>query len=206
MGCDLVYNNRELIQLRTGKVGVCNIWYTPSSGEDSRKLIGIRKSLGPNKWASSYVNPQRLSKHLINENYYWIEGADVRYLFVDSNGDAWLFPVRVDFEAAINNYNRQGPAFHLQNATHYSQVVFQKKVSIIPSRYARILSNKVFESVEAKPESEPIGSGLGQSCDPLKDILDFEFNRPKPPKLDNPYKLDFDEIGREAIGVDLKPR
>jgi hypothetical protein len=199
MGCDLIYNNRALVQLQTGKGRICRIWCKFSSEEITTKLVSIQKSLGPNKWLNCYITSQKRTKTLANNSYYWIEGTDVRYLFVDSNGDAWLFPTRVDFELAIANYSQQGPAFHLQNAIHYSQVTFPQKVTFVPNRYARIIANisKVFPVETTK--SKPTESQLLEVGDPLKDILDFEFNKPKPPKMSNPYGLDFDAIARDAI-------
>jgi hypothetical protein len=133
----------------------------------------------------------------IQNKYYWIEGSDTRYLFVDSIGDAWFFKNRVDFELAIARFKRQGPANHLQGSIHYSQVSLVGSSSLIPSRYARILKNRVITT-----ESEP--NLVAEPYDQIQDILDFEFNKPKPPKLGNSLGLDFEAIAREAIG-ELKP-
>jgi hypothetical protein len=139
---------------------------------------------------------------LSQNRYYWIEGSDVRYLFVDSIGDAWIFRDRVDFEMSIGNYGRQGPSFHLQGAVHYGQVSLPRKVNLIASRYARVLKNQIIGpgSSEPNPPEEIVGApSVAAPYDQLKDILDFEFNKPPPPKRDNPLGLDFEAIAREAI-------
>lgn len=202
MGCDLVYSNRELVQLRAGKVGVCRIWYVPSNKEDPKKPICIRRAVGPNMWSSSYIFPAKASEDLAGNEYYWIEGSDVRYVFIDSIKDAWFFSNRVDFECAIAHYKRHGPAQHLRGTTHFSDMKFSAKLNLIASRYARVLSNKLFEPEAPEPDSSQM---VAPGDDQIRDILDFEFNKPKPrKKIENPYGLDFEAIAREALGEDQK--
>lgn len=207
MGCDLVYSNRALTQLRAGKLGICRVWYVDSGDEKSKAPVSIRMSLAPNQWDNSYIFPPKASHVLRQNKYYWIEGSDVRYLFVDSSGDAWIFKDRIDFEMSIGNYGRQGPSFHLQGAIHYSQVDLPRKMNLIASRYARVLRNQIIgpESVPCEPEAPSVENpSVEVPYDQLKDILDFEFNKPPPPKRANPLGLDFEAIAREAI-EDKKP-
>lgn len=151
--------------------------------------------------------PQRVSQDLFGEGYYWIEGSDVRYLFLDSINDAWFFKNRVDFEGAISSYGRHGRSLYLESATHYSQMVLpaKKKLNLIASRYARILSNKLFREDPVVAPAPTVT--LSGEEDPIRDILDFEFNKPEPAKAANPYGLDFDAIARDAIelGMNRKP-
>lgn len=202
MGCDLVYSNRALNQLRAGKLGTCRVWYVDSGNETSKAPVSIRMSLGPNQWDNSYVFPPKASHVLSQNRYYWIEGSDVRYLFVDSIGDAWIFRDRVDFEMSIGNYARHGPSFHLHGAVHYSQAILPRKVNLIASRYARVLKNQIIgpgSSEPNPPEAVVDAPSVSAPYDQLKDILDFEFNKPPPPKRGNPLGLDFEAIAREAI-------
>lgn len=202
MGCDLVYSNRELVQLRSGKVGVCRVWYVPSDKEDPKKPICIRRAIGPNNWSSRYIFPAKVSEDLDSNEYYWIDGSDVRYVFIDSIKDAWFFSNRIDFESAIAHYNWHGPAHHLRDTTHYSDIKFSHKLNLIASRYARVLANKLFEPIQP----EPI---LSQVDDPEEDqvqnILAFEFNKPAVKKIENPYGLDFEALAKEALGESRKP-
>lgn len=202
MGCDLVYVNRALVQIRTTNVATCRVWYANSNTENSKSPLSIRKSTGPNRWANNYLFPPKGTRDLAHDTYYSIEGVeDGRLVFVDSSGDAWFFKDRINFEAAIANYYRQGAAFHLVGAIHYSQVNLPKRTSPIANRYERILRNMVVE-----PEPTPVVASVGKpendgpvTYDEIKEILDFEFNRPKPPKLEDPLGLDFDSIIKEAL-------
>jgi hypothetical protein len=152
----------------------------------------------PQTSGTTRISSPPKASHVLRQNkYYWIEGNDVRYLFVDSSGDAWIFKDRIGFEMSIGNFGRQGPSFHLQGAVHYSQVDLPRKVGLIASRYARVLRNQIIG-----PESVPCEPGVPSvevPYDQLKDILDFEFNKPPPPKKANPLGLDFEAIAREAI-------
>lgn len=202
MGCDLVYSNRTLVQLRTGKQGCCRVWYINTSKGSSQAPISIRTSLGPNRWSSSYLFPPKGTRDLSNNKYYSVEGEDSRYVFVDTSGDAWLFKTLIDFEAAIANYGRQGPSFHLRGGTHYSQVALPKRASPIASRYERIMGNKIVEvsSVGAQVISTQEDDGKVVECyDEIQNILDFEFNRPQPPKPKDPLGLDFEDIIKRAL-------
>lgn len=200
MGCDLVYSNRELTQLRAGKVKTCRVWYVNSGSESSSYPISVRMSLEPNKWDNSYIfPPEGGGRNLRQNKYYWIEGDTVHYLFVDSNGDAWIFKDRVGFELAIGNYARHGPSLHLQGAIHYSQVTLPRKVSLVPSRYARVIRNQIIGGPEPQNKEPSTTESAEIPYDQLKDILDFEFNKPPPPKRDNPFGLDFEAIAREAL-------
>lgn len=206
MGCDLVYSNRALTQLRAGKLGTCRVWYVDSGDEKSRAPVSIRRSLAPNQWDNSYIFPPKGSKDLLQNKYYWIEGSDIRYIFVDSSGDAWVFRDRVNFEMSISNYGRQGPAFHLQGAVHYSQLDLPRKKSPIASRYTRVLRNQIIGPEPLEPEAVVESPSVEEAPqDQLKDILDFEFNKPPPPKRPNPFGLDFEAIAREAIEETKKP-
>ena len=207
MGCDLVYSNRALTQLRAGKLGTCRVWYVDSSEEKSKAPVSIRLSLAPNRWDKLYIFPPKASHVLRQNKYYWIEGSDVRYLFVDSSGDAWIFKDRIDFEMSIENYGRQGPSFHLQGAFHYSQVDLPRKMSLIASRYARVLKNQIIgpQSIPREQETVVEAPSVEAHYDQIKDILDFEFNKPTPPKIANPLGLDFEAIAREAIEESKKP-
>jgi len=203
MGCDLVYSNRTLVQLRTGKQGYCRVWYINTNSNSSPAPISIRTSLGSNRWSSSYLFPPKGTRDLAHNKYYSVEGEESRYLFVDTSGDAWFFNTLIDFEAAIAKYGRQGPSFHLQGATHYSQVVLPKRPSLIANRYERIMGNKIIEVTRAgtlDQSTQPEENGKVVECyDEIQNILDFEFNRPEPPKLKNPLGLDFEAIVREAL-------
>lgn len=204
MGCDLIYSNRTLVQLRTGKHGCCRVWYVNTGTNSSKAPISIRTSLGPNKWSSAYLFPPKGTRDLTNNKYYSIEGEEVRYIFVDSSGDTWFFKALIEFEAAIANYVRQGPSFHLQGANHYSQVILPKRMSPIASRYERILENRIIDRtpVDASipnPQVEEDGKVV-EVYDEIQSILDFEFNRPKPPKnSENPLGLDFEALIKEAL-------
>jgi hypothetical protein len=198
MGCDLIYSNRTLVQLRTGKQGCCRVWYVNTTPECSKAPISIRTSIGPNRWSSSYLFPPKGTRDLTVNKYYSVEGEDSRYLFVDSIGDAWLFKSLIDFEAAIANYGRQGPSFHLKDATHYSQVSLPKRQNLIASRYERILGNKVFEPTPAEnPQVDD--ERVTESYDEIQNILNFEFNRPSPPKIKDPLGLDFEDLIKQAL-------
>jgi len=200
MGCDLIYSSRKLTQLRTGGDRVCHLWYVAADGEKSRAPVSIRLALGPNLWNNSYLFPPSGSFDLLWNTYYWVSGADIRYFFVDSNGDAWFFKSRIDFEAAISKYFRLGPSFHLSGAIHYSQLNLPNKTDLIPSRYARILLRMRVTETPPQEESEGVSSPV--PYDPIQNILDFEFNKPKPVPLKNHYDLDFEAIAREAIEED----
>lgn len=200
MGCDLVYSNRTLVQLRTGKHGCCRVWYISTHPNSSQAPISIRTSLGPNRWSSSYLFPPKGTRDLDHNKYYSIEGEESRYVFVDTSGDAWLFKTLIDFESAIASRDRQGPSFHLQGAIHYSQVPLPKRPSLIASRYERIMGNKIIETttLDAPVPSTQVEEVV-ESYDEIQNILDFEFNRPQPPKQQNPLGLDFDSIVREVL-------
>lgn len=200
MGCDLIYSSRKLTQLRTGRDRICHLGYASANGEESKAPVSIQLALAPNLWVNNYLYPPGGSFDLLLNKYYWVEGEDVRYFFVDSNGDAWFFKNRVDFESAINKYFRNGPSFHLRGAIHYSQWILPNKTSLIPSRYARILKRMV--ATETPTEEESKGVSSPAPYDPIQSILDFEFNKPKPLPLKNPYDLNFEAIAREAIGKD----
>ena len=199
MGCDLVYSNRVLVQLRTGKANCCRVWYVVPDTETSRTPISIRTSLGPNQWSSNYLFPPKGTRDLEHNKYYSVEGVETKFIFVDSNGDVWVFPRKIEFESAIANYWTRGPSFHLVGATHYSQVILPKKLSPIASRYERIMRNMTEES--AAPAQTPaieVREGL-KPYDAIQEILDFEFNRSPPPKLKDPFDLDLEEIVKKVI-------
>jgi len=173
------------------------VWYVPSDKEDPKKPICIRRALGPNSWDSNYIFPSKISKELDSNEYYWIEGSDVRYVFIDSIKDAWFFSNRIGFESAIAHYSRHGPAQHLRDTTHYSDLKFPRKLNLIASRYARVLANKLFEPIQPEATASQV---VGPEDDQIRDILDFEFNKPKLEKrIENPYGLDFEAIAREAL-------
>lgn len=199
MGCDLVYSNRTLVQLRTGKVNSCRVWYVSSDTEVSKTPISIRTSIGPNQWSSAYLFPPKGTRDLAHNKYYSVEGVEAKFFFVDSNGDAWIFPNKIDFEAAIANYGRQGAAFHLMGATHYSQVALPKKVNLVASRYERIMRNMIVEPPTATAPPTPEVVEVPKSYDEIQEILDLEFNRPKPPQMKNPLGLDFEALIKEAL-------
>lgn len=199
MGCDLVYSNRTLTQLRAVKLGTCRVWYVDSGDEKSRAPVSVKRSLAPNQWENSYIFPPKGSKDLLQNQYYWIEGSDICYIFVDSSGDAWVFKDRVNFEMSIGKCHVLGLGFHLQGAVHYSQLDLPR--SPIASRYTRVLRNQII-GPESTLEPEAVVGALSVEeapQDQLKDILDFEFNKPPPPKRDNPFGIDFDVIAREAL-------
>jgi hypothetical protein len=199
MGCDLVYSDRDLVQLRNGKANCCRVWYINSSTETSKTPISIRTSLGPNRWTSTYLFPPKGTRDLAHNKYYSIEGVSARFIFVDSSGDAWLFSNKIDFEAAIANYWRQGPSFHLVGAVHYSQVVLPKKFNPIANRYERIMKNMIVEPVVATRNPDIEVDEAPKPYDEIQEILDFEFNRPEPPKLKDPLGLDFEALIKEAL-------
>jgi hypothetical protein len=197
MGCNLIYSSRRLTQLRTTSSRDCNLWYDSSGEEKSRILINIREFVAHNKWKNTYLYPQNGYLRLTTLSYYWIEGEDIRYLVVDSNGDAWFFKNRVELESSISSFLRLGPVFHLMGSTHYSALGLPNRVSLIPSRYARVLKNMSVEEPATQEENEGVKSLA--PYDPIQDILDFEFNKPKPVAPKNPYDLDFEAIAREAL-------
>ena len=78
---------------------------------------------------------------------------------------------------------------------------------MVLSRYARIIANNIFGE-PPKPVSQEVtetDESAFQFDDPLKDVLDFEFNKPKPKKIADPYGLDLEAIAREAIEEGWKP-
>lgn len=201
MGCDLVYSDRALVQLRSGKAGCCRIWYVSSNTDTSKTPISIRTSLGPNRWSNAYLFPPKGTRDLAHNKYYSVEGVEAKFIFVDSNGDAWIFPHKIDFEAAIANYWNRGPSFHLIGATHYGQVVLPKKYNPIATRYERIMRNMTEAAAVSAPPTPtaPEVEEGPRPYDEIKEILDFEFNRPPPLGPKDPFDLDLEAIIKEAI-------
>jgi hypothetical protein len=62
------------------------------------------------------------------------------------------------------------------------------------------MGNKIIETttLDAPVPSTQVEEVV-ESYDEIQNILDFEFNRPQPPKQQNPLGLDFDSIVREVL-------
>lgn len=199
MGCDLIYSNRTLFQTKAGRGKSCTIVTTSQS---STKPIGIHIASG-NNWDPSYLFTSGGVRTLHNNRHYWIEASDNRYIYIDSTGDAWFYKDRASIEAAISTLSIRGASHNLCGTTHYSQVDLSVPRVPVANRYERVIRN--LGDAEPDPEPTILSSQPQVEEGPdaeLKQILDFEFNKPAPPKQPNPLGLDLEAIARSVLKND----
>ncbi len=203
MGCDLVYSNRVLIQARPSNIGRCHIVSIRSNDEISQVIpMAIRTALGPEHWETSYLF-HSAGRDLRNNRHYCIEASKSHYFYVDSTGDAWFYKDRASLEAAISTIMLRGASHNLVGTTHYSQVDLSVPKIPVANRYERVIRNLEGQEPETEPTLEVRSHrGIEDPDEELNQILNFEFNRPAPPKPPNPLGIDLEAIARSVLKSD----